>query len=40
MEEVTTKFQKLTQEIYNSTTENNESNVDFNDVDFEEVENK
>jgi len=37
MEEVNTKFQKISQELYNSTTETNESGFDASDVEFEEM---
>lgn len=37
MEEVSTKFQKISQELYNSTTETNESGFDASDVEFEEM---
>ncbi len=37
MEEINTKFQKLSQELYNSTTETSESGFDVSDVEFEDV---
>ena len=37
MEEVNGKFQKISQELYNSTTETSESDIDASDVEFEEV---
>ena len=37
MEEVNGKFQKISQELYNSTAETSESDIDASDVEFEEV---
>jgi molecular chaperone DnaK len=37
MEEVNTKFQKISEGLYNSTTETNETDINASDVEFEEV---
>jgi molecular chaperone DnaK len=37
MEEINVKFQKITQEMYNTTTETSESGFDFSDLGFENV---
>lgn len=37
MEEVNKKFQKISQDLYNSTTENSEDEINVSDVEFEEV---